>query len=310
MLIVICYRGDGVVELLENCNLCPRNCGVNRLNGKSGFCGASDKVRVARAALHYWEEPCISGEVGSGTVFFSYCTLKCVFCQNYNISQCEYGKEITIERLAEIFIDLQDKGALNINLVTPTHYVVQIIEAIKLSRKHGLKLPIIYNSSGYEKVETIKLLKGYVDVYLPDLKYFNNKYSTKYSKATDYFRYAKEAINEMVNQAGEVEFDENGIVQKGVIIRHLMLPGLLFDSKKIIDYIYNKYGNKVYISIMNQYTPLENVKDYPEINKRLNSKHYDAMIDYAVSIGIENGFIQEEGTDKESFIPLFNYEGV
>lgn len=310
MLIANYCRGDGMLGLLESCNLCPRNCGVNRLNGNRGFCGASDKIRVARAALHYWEEPCISGEDGSGTVFFSHCTLKCVFCQNYDISQCEYGKEITTERLAEIFIELQDKGALNINLVTPTHYVVQIIEAIKMSRKQGLKLPIIYNSSGYENVETIKLLKGYIDVYLPDLKYFNNKYSTKYSKAINYFQFAKEAIDEMVDQVGEVKFDENGIVQKGVIIRHLMLPGLLFDSKKIIDYIYNKYGNKVYISIMNQYTPLENVKDYPEINKRLNSKHYDAMIDYAVSIGVENGFIQEEGTDKESFIPLFNYEGV
>lgn len=226
-----------MLELLENCKLCPRSCGVNRLNGKRGFCGALDKVRVARAALHYWEEPCISGEVGSGTVFFSYCTLKCVFCQNYNISQCEWGKEITIERLAEIFIELQEKGALNINLVTPTHYVPQIIEALRIAKDKGLKLPIIYNSSGYEKVETIKLLKGYIDVYLPDMKYFDTKYSTKYSKASSYFEYAKEAIKEMVNQVGEVEFDKNGIIKKGVIIRHLMLPGLLFDSKKIIDNI-------------------------------------------------------------------------
>lgn len=232
------------------------------------------------------------------------------FCQNYNISQCEWGKEITVERLAEIFIELQNKGALNINLVTPTHYVPQIIEAIVISRKNGLKLPIIYNSSGYEKVETIKLLKGYIDVYLPDMKYFDTKYSSKYSKAKDYFNYAKDAINEMVSQVGEVEFDEKGIIQKGVIIRHLMLPGLLFDSKKIIEHIHNIYGNKVYISIMNQYTPLENVKTYPELNKPLNQKHYDTMIDYALSIGVENGFIQEEGTDKESFIPLFNFEGV
>lgn len=250
------------MEILESCNLCPRNCGANRLNGKRGFCGAGDKIRVARAALHYWEEPCISGEIGSGTVFFSYCTLKCVFCQNYNISQCQWGKEITIERLSEIFIELQEKGALNINLVTPTHYVPQIIEAIKTARSKGLKLPIIYNSSGYEKVETIRLLKGYIDVYLPDMKYFDTKYSSKYSKAKDYFNYAKAAINEMINQVGEVKFDENGIVHKGVIIRHLMLPGLLFDSKKIIDYIHNTYGDKVYISIMNQYTPLEHVKDY------------------------------------------------
>ena len=298
------------MELLENCKLCPRNCGANRLNGKRGFCGAGDKIRVARAALHYWEEPCISGDIGSGTVFFSHCTLKCVFCQNYNISQCEWGKEITIERLAEIFIELQEKGALNINLVTPTHYVAQMIEAIKIAKSKGLKLPIIYNSSGYEKVETIKLLKGYIDVYLPDMKYFDTKYSSKYSKAKDYFKYAREAIDEMVNQVGEVKFDENGIVIKGVIIRHLMLPGLLFDSKKIIDHIYNTYGDKVYISIMNQYTPLENVKEYPEINRPLNQKHYEALIDYALKIGVKNGFIQEEGTDSESFIPLFNFEGV
>ena len=265
---------------------------------------------MARAALHYWEEPCISGDIGSGTVFFSYCTLKCVFCQNYNISQCSWGKEITIERLAEIFIELQDKGALNINLVTPTHYVPQIIEALKIAKGKGLILPIIYNSSGYENVETIKLLKGYIDVYLPDMKYFDTKYSSKYSKAKDYFEYAKNAIDEMVNQVGEVKFDENGIVEKGVIIRHLMLPGLLFDSKKIIDHIYNTYGNKVYISIMNQYTPLEHVSKYPELNKPLNQKHYEALIDYALNIGVQNGFIQEEGTDKESFIPLFNFEGV
>lgn len=299
-----------MIDLLENCSLCPRNCGVNRLSEKRGFCGAGDKIRVARAALHYWEEPCISGNIGSGTVFFSYCTLKCVFCQNHNISQCSFGKEISIDRLGEIFIELQEKGALNINLVTPTHYVPQIIEAIRLGRNKGLNIPIIYNSSGYEKVETIKLLKGYIDVYLPDMKYFDSKYSVKYSKAKDYFLYAKESIDEMINQVGNVEFDENGIIKKGVIIRHLMLPGLLFDSKKIVDYIHKTYGNKVYISLMNQYTPLEHVKEYPEINKPLNQKHYEALIDYSLDIGVEKGFIQEEGTAKESFIPLFNFEGV
>ncbi len=298
------------MKVLDSCKLCPRNCGVNRLSGKRGFCGAGEKIRVARAALHYWEEPCISGDIGSGTVFFSYCTLKCVFCQNYNISQCSWGKEITIDRLSEIFIELQEKGALNINLVTPTHYVPQIIEAIKIAKIKGLNLPIIYNSSGYEKVETIRLLKGYIDVYLPDMKYFETKYSIKYSRAKDYFSYASEAINEMVNQVGEVKFDDNGIIQRGVIIRHLMLPGLLFDSKKIIDYIYNTYGDKVYISIMNQYTPLEHVKEYPELNKPLNQKHYESLIDYALNLGVKNGFVQEEGTDKESFIPLFNFEGV
>lgn len=299
-----------MIELLENCKLCPRNCGANRLQGKRGFCGSTDKIRVARAALHYWEEPCISGDIGSGTVFFSNCTLKCVFCQNYNISQCDYGKEIDIERLSEIFLELQEKGALNINLVTPTHYVAQIVDALDIAKAKGLSLPVIYNSSGYEKVETIKMLKGYIDVYLPDLKYFDTKYSSKYSKAPNYFDYAKEAIKEMVEQVGEPKFNKDGIIEKGVIIRHLMIPGLLFDSKKIIDYVYNTFGNKVYISIMNQYTPLDNVKEYPEINKPLNQKHYQALIDYALSIGVENGFIQEEGTDKESFIPLFNFEGV
>lgn len=299
-----------MMKLLENCTLCPRACGVNRLEGKRGFCGAGDKVKVARAALHHWEEPCISGKVGSGTVFFSHCTLKCVFCQNYDISQCQSGKEISIERLSYIFLELQEKGALNINLVTPTHFVPQIIEALKLAKSNGLKLPVVYNSSGYETVETIKLLNGYVDVYLPDMKYFNTKYSTKYSKAPEYFSYAKEALDEMVSQVGEPIFNENGIIQKGVVIRHLMLPGLLFDSKKVIDYVHKTFGNKVFISLMNQYTPLEHVKDYPEINKPLNQKHYESLINYSLDIGVENGFIQEEGTAKESFIPAFDYEGI
>lgn len=299
-----------MIEILSKCMLCPRKCGVNRLENQRGFCGAGDRVKVARAALHHWEEPCISGDVGSGTVFFSYCTLKCVFCQNFDISQCQAGKEISIERLGEIFLELQYKGALNINLVTPTHFVPQIIEALKIAKNNGLKLPVVYNSSGYETIETIKLLNGYVDVYLPDMKYFNSKYSTKYSKAPEYFNYAKEALNEMVKQVGEPVFNKDGIIKKGVVIRHLMLPGLLFDSKKVIDYIYKNYGNKVFISLMNQYTPLDHVKEYPEINKTLNPKHYDALINYALELGVQNGFIQEEGTAKESFIPPFDYEGV
>lgn len=299
-----------MMNLLKSCNLCPRNCKIDRLNNKIGFCKATDKLKVARAALHFWEEPCISGEKGSGTVFFSNCTLRCVFCQNNDISQCSSGKEISIERLSEIFLELQDKGALNINLVTPTHYVPQIIEALKIAKNNGLIIPIVYNSSGYENVETIKLLKGYIDVYLPDLKYYDNKYSIKYSNAKDYFDYAIKAIEEMVKQVGDIKFDENGIIQKGVIVRHLLLPGLLFDSKKVLDALYNKFQNKIYISIMNQYTPLDHVKSYPEINKKISEKYYNTIIDYAVSIGIENGFIQEEGTAKESFIPSFDYEGV
>lgn len=295
-----------MLKELESCKVCPRECGVNRLKGQMGFCKASEGIKIARAALHHWEEPCLSGERGSGTVFFAHCTLKCVFCQNHEISTEGKGKAISIEELATTFLRLQEEGAHNINLVTPTHYVPQIIESLKLAREKGLHLPIVYNSSGYEKVETLKLLDGYVDIYLPDFKYFKQQYAIKYSKAPDYTSYAKSAIDEMVRQVGEASFDAEGIMQKGVIIRHLMLPGLLFDSKKIITYIHKTYGNKVYISIMNQYTPLEMVKDYPELDKVINPKHYEYITDYAVQIGVENGFIQEGETASESFIPKFN----
>lgn len=299
-----------MIDLLKSCKLCPRNCKIDRLNNKIGFCKATDKLKVARAALHFWEEPCISGEKGSGTVFFSNCTLKCVFCQNNDISECSAGKEISIERLSDIFLELQHKGALNINLVTPTHYVPQIIEGLKIAKNKGLNLPIIYNSSGYENIETLRYLKGYIDVYLPDLKYFSNKYSLKYSNAKDYFNFAIKAIDEMVKQVGDIQFDKNGIIKKGVIVRHLLLPGLLFDSKKILDYLHKTYDDKIYISIMNQYTTLAHVENYPEINKKISEKYYNTIIDYAISIGIQNAFIQEEGTAKESFIPAFDYEGV
>lgn len=299
-----------MLEMLSNCRLCPRNCGVNRLNNNFGFCNAGKNIKAAHVWLHKWEEPCISGENGSGTVFFSNCNLKCVFCQNNAISQCDKGIEISIERLSEIFLEQQSRGAHNINLVTPTHYVPQIIEGIKLAKKNGLKIPIVYNTSSYEKIETIKSLKGYVDIYLPDLKYFDDKYSIRYSNAKNYFKYASEAIKEMFSQVGAPKFNEDGIMEKGVIIRHLMLPGLLFDSKKIMDYIYNTFGDDVYISIMNQYTPMNKVEGYPEINKPLNPKHYDSLIDYALSIGIKNAFIQEEGTVSESFVPPFDLRGV
>lgn len=291
---------------LEACKLCPRECGVNRIEGQVGFCKAGAKVKIARAALHHWEEPCISGERGSGTVFFSHCTLKCVFCQNYEISTQDRGKVLSLQGLAEHFLRLQQEGAHNINLVTPTHYVLQIIEALNLARQEGLVIPVIYNSSGYERIETIKLLKGCVDVYLPDLKYFKDRYAMSYSKAPDYFEYAKVAIEEMVRQVGEPVFDEEGMIQKGVIIRHLMLPGCLFDTKKLVEYIYHTYEHKVYLSLMNQYTPLEHVKEYPELNKKINPRHYEYMVEYAIDLGIENGFIQEGDTAIESFIPRFN----
>lgn len=299
-----------MLDNLKECKLCPRNCGIDRLEGEYGYCGAPDKLIIARAALHHWEEPCISGSNGSGTVFFSKCSLKCVYCQNHDISQGAAGKAISIERLAEIFLELQDQKAHNINLVTPTHYVPHIIAAIKLSRTNGLALPIVYNSSGYENIETIRMLNGYVDVYLPDIKYFSDKFALRYSKAPGYFLKASEAVKEMVAQVGPVQFNKEGIVQKGVIIRHMMLPGLLFDSKKIVDFVYNTFGDSVYMSIMNQYTPMNNLLQYPEINKTLNQSHYESLIQYALSIGLKNGFIQEEGTCSESFIPPFDLTGV
>lgn len=299
-----------MTDLLASCNLCPRNCNVNRLDNKLGFCLSGKNVKISKVSLHNWEEPCISGTKGSGTVFFSNCNLRCVFCQNHNISQEGFGKEVSIERLSEIFLEQQERGAHNINLVTPTHYVYQIIEAIKIAKKNGLSIPILYNSNGYENAETIKMLKGYIDVYLPDLKYFSNKFAVKYSKAPNYFMVASKAISEMVSQVGAPVFDENNLIQKGVIIRHLMLPGLLFDSKKVIDYIYNTFGDSVYISIMNQYTPMYNAEKYPEINKPLNPKHYDALIDYSLSIGVKNGFVQETGTNSKDFVPEFDLRGV
>ncbi|BDR80756.1 radical SAM protein [Clostridium tetani] len=297
--------------MLNQCRLCPRECNVNRLEGEIGYCGASNKLTISRADLHFWEEPCVSGKNGSGTVFFSNCNLKCVFCQNHCISQENLGVEISIERLSEIFLELQKKGANNINLVTPTHYVPEIIEALKLSKSNGLSIPILYNSNGYDSLNTLKALAGYIDVYLPDLKYYNSKYSLRYSMAKDYFEKASIAIEEMYRQVGKPIFDENSIIKRGVIIRHLMLPGLLFDSKKIIDFIYKSFGNNVYISIMNQYTPMFKASDYAEINRRLNEKHYDTLINYALDLGIKNAFIQENGSSSEEFVPDFkNFIGV
>ncbi|GIM28990.1 radical SAM protein [Clostridium polyendosporum] len=297
-------------KILQRCKLCVRECNVDRLSGVLGFCKASAEVKIAKAALHFWEEPCISGEEGSGTVFFSHCNLSCVFCQNYEISQKYRGKEISIERLSEIFLELQQKGANNINLVTPTHYVPQIIEAIKLGKNRGLKLPILYNTNGYDTIETIKTLEGCIDVYLPDFKFFDKKYAIKYSKAPGYVENIKNIIKEMFHQVGEPKFNEKGLIEKGVIIRHLMLPGLLFDSKKVLDEIYTTFGHTVYLSLMNQYIPMNKTNEYPEINKPLYPSHYDSMIDYALSIGIKNGFVQDSGTNNISYVPKFDNEGV
>ncbi|MBE6072286.1 MAG: radical SAM protein [Clostridium butyricum] len=298
------------LDLLNECTLCSRNCKIDRNNNNIGFCKASSIVKVAKAALHLWEEPPISMGNGSGTVFFSHCNLNCVFCQNHDISQEFNGKEISIERLSEIFLELQGKGANNINLVTPTHYVPQIIEALKISKSRGLNIPILYNTNSYDSIETIKLLDGYIDVYLPDFKYFNDKYAIKYSKVNNYASNAILVIDEMLKQVGKPKFDSDGRIIKGVIVRHLMLPGLLFDSKKVVDILYNRYGDNIYISLMNQYIPMFNACNYPEINKSLNPKHYDALINYALELGLKNGFIQDEGANTLSYVPKFNYEGV
>ncbi|KOA18798.1 radical SAM superfamily protein [Clostridium homopropionicum DSM 5847] len=292
--------------MLEGCTLCPRNCNVNRSSGVLGFCNSNAKVKVAKFSLHHWEEPCISGTNGSGTVFFSNCNLKCVFCQNHLISSSGIGEEISVEELSDIFLEQQAKGAHNINLVTPTHYVPQIIEALKLSKSKGLKLPIVYNTNSYENIETIRSLADYIDIYLPDLKYFNDKYAIKYSSAPNYFSVASKAIKEMFSQVGHPRFDENGLMKSGLIVRHLMIPSLLFDSKKIVDYLHSSFGESIYMSLMNQFTPSHKVNNYPEISKILNQKHYKALIDYCIDIGMHNVFIQEEGTASESFIPDFN----
>ena len=298
------------MEMLKNCNLCIRKCNVNRLNNEVGACMSSEKIKAAKAYLHMWEEPPISLDTGSGTIFFSNCNLKCGFCQNHEISQENTGEFITIERLSEIFLELQDKGANNINLVTPTHYVPQIIEAIKISKKTGLNLPILYNTNGYDSLETIKALDGYIDVYLPDFKYFDDKYALKYSKAPGYRENVITILKEMFKQVGKNKFDEKGRMIKGIIVRHLMLPNLLFDSKKIIDTIYNLFEDDVYISIMNQYTPMFNAFEFKELSKPLNPRLYDSLIDYAASIGVKNAFIQESGTNTTEFVPDFNLQGI
>ncbi len=297
-------------KLLEDCTLCPRECHVNRRAGEKGYCKEAETLVVARAALHLWEEPCISGEEGSGTVFFSGCAIGCVYCQNHNIAKGLAGNEIKVKRLSEIFMELQGKAANNINLVTPSHYVPQIIEAIALAKEKGLSIPIVYNTSSYEKVETLKLLDGYVDIYLPDLKYMDTALSKRYSKCDDYFSFASKAIEEMVIQVGEPVFDHRGMMQKGVIVRHLTLPGYLTDSKNIIKYLYETFGDRIYISIMNQYTPLRIIEKYPELNRKISEEEYEELVGYAMEIGVENGFIQEGETASDSFIPEFNGEGV
>ena len=299
-----------IMNKYENCLLCPRKCGINRSTGQTGVCGVSAEIRVARAALHYWEEPCISGEKGSGAVFFSGCSLHCVFCQNREISDGKEGKVISKERLSDIFMELADKGANNINLVTPGQYIPDIVWAVNDARRRGMKLPIVYNTSGYENVTELKLLEGIVDVYLPDFKYMDSTLSARYSRAKDYPSVAKQALSEMVRQQPDVVIDDaTGLIQKGVIVRQLLLPGHVNDAKAVLKYLYDTYHDHVYISMMSQFTPIA-LKDYPEINRTVTRREYERLVDYALKIGITNAFIQEGDVAKDSFIPAFDCEGV
>ncbi len=326
---------DYILDLRE-CSLCPRNCRVNRAEGQKGYCGQTSEITAARAALHMWEEPCISGQAGSGTVFFSGCNMGCVFCQNHPISTSQAGKKISPERLEEIFFHLQEQKACNINLVTPTHFIPQIRHALQRAKSNGLAIPVVYNTSAYEKAEALKTLDGLIDIYLPDLKYFSPVLSKKYSFAEDYFLYASAAIEEMVRQTGKPVFapqelpspnssgkvssgsqeedDYSGpLMKKGVIVRHLVLPGCTEDSRQILKYLYSAYKNDIYVSIMSQYTPLSDFLDihaYPELNRPVTPKEYDDVVDYAISLGIENGFLQDGDVSSESFIPAFDGYGI
>lgn len=289
------------------CTLCPRNCNVNRDFG-AGRCGEGNVVRIARASLHMWEEPCLSGTKGSGTVFFTGCNLGCVFCQNHNIADGTNGTPVTEEQLVAVFLKLQEMGANNINLVTPSHFVPQIAVALRQAKQKGLQLPIVYNTSSYETVETLAQLDGLVDVYLPDLKYRSPALSEKYSFAENYFEVASKAIEEMFRQVGNPVFSEDGLLQKGVLVRHMLLPGNVRDSKRVVNYLWDTYGNQIYMSLMCQYTPIESIlTEYPELNRCVTEEEYNELIDYAVDLGIEQAYTQEMESATESFIPDFEH---
>lgn len=296
-----------MINKISKCEICPHNCKVNRNNGEIGRCKSTDKVKIALYSTHNFEEPCISGENGSGTIFFSNCNMNCIFCQNYEISQLGKGREITIEKLAEIFLIQQEKNVENINLVTPTSYVFQIIEAIKIAKSKGLKIPIVYNTNGYENVETIRALNGYIDIYLPDLKYAENELGKRYSKVNNYFEVATEAIKEMIKQVGVPKFDSRGMIQKGVIIRHLVLPNYIENSKKVLKWIKDNLPNDIYISVMAQYFPTYKAKEDDSINRKLSEKEWQEIEDYIEELDIEYGFIQELGEHEEEYVPDWEY---
>ena len=298
-----------------SCKLCPRACGVDRAKGVRGACGETATVRLARAALHFWEEPCISGTRGSGAVFFTGCQLRCVYCQNQPIAHGDVGKEVSLQRLVDIFFELADKGANNINLVTPDHFIPQVAQAIRMAKERGFSLPFVYNTSSYVTVEALRGLDGLIDIYLPDLKYLDEVHAGAYSLAPDYPDVAKAAIREMFRQVGtvrvmQVQNEEEPMLARGMVVRHLLLPGALDDAKQIVAYLYHTYGDDIYISLMSQYTPGEAVAAHPLLRRRVRRKDYDALVDEAIRLGVENAFIQEGSAADESFIPAFDYEGV
>ncbi len=302
-------------EKEQGCRLCPRRCGADRDAGRRGFCGAGSRPVLARAALHYWEEPCISGECGSGAVFFSGCNLGCVFCQNYEISRMQggelYGKSVGTKRLVEIFYELKEQGAANINLVTGDIYIPALAEAIGCAKRQGFSLPFVFNSSAYLEAEALRILEGLIDVYLPDMKFYSEKRAARYCRAADYPKKARAAIKEMFRQTGECSFDEKGMIKKGLILRHLLLPGGLLEAKLILKEAYREYGDSVYFSLLNQYTPLQGrLSAFPELMGRVPSREYDELVEYALSLGIHNAWMQEEESRGEGFIPDFDMRGV
>lgn len=300
--------GGGILDI-ENCRLCPRRCGVNRREAR-GFCGAGERARVALVSLHPWEEPCLVGEHGAGTVFFSYCSLRCCYCQNHEISHEGKGSEVTDERLAEIFLEQEERGAAILDLVTPTHYVPQIVHALSLARERGLSLPVVYNSSGYETVETIEALKGFVDIYLPDLKYCRAETARNYSQAEDYFEVASAAVSKMFEQVGAVEMEACGRMRRGVMVRHLVLPGGRHESMEILDWLWERFGDAVQISLMSQYTPMYRAVEYRNLRRRLTTFEYQSVVEHAQELGITKCYVQSPQAAGEGFVPIFDGQGV
>lgn len=301
-------------KMIDSCRLCPRACGRNRAAGERGVCGETDVIRLARAALHFWEEPCISGTKGSGAVFFTGCQLRCVYCQNLPVARGNAGREITVSRLADIFFELEEQGANNINLVTPDHFIPQIAQAIRMARQRGFSLPFVYNTGSYVNAKALRMLDGLIDIYLPDLKYLDAAHAEEYSGAPDYPQTAKAALQEMFRQVGTVRFaqvdgEEEPMLRRGMVVRHLLLPGALADAKRIVAYLYDTYGDDIYISLMSQYTPGKAVEN-PVLHRRVRRKDYDALVDEAIRLGVEHAFIQEGSAADESFIPAFDYQGV